>query len=144
MPRTTSCTARKAVCTSYVRSPAGWSSPVDRLKAVMSSSVVFNICTPRLWAGRYARIPGDRSVFHVQANGGRWCSVIFWQREDGLGTCVAVDSPTVRQLTAAVTAAKRQLGGTGGGSFQINEFGQVLVPASDNSGRRLIIGELSG
>jgi hypothetical protein len=57
---------------------------------------------------------------------------------------VAVDSAAVRQLTAAVIAAKRRLGGTGGGSFQINEFGQVLVPASDNSGQRLIVGELSG
>jgi hypothetical protein len=57
---------------------------------------------------------------------------------------VAVDSPAVRQLTDAVTTAKRQLGGTAGGSFQINEFGQVLVPASDNSGRRLLVGELKG
>src|SRR5262245_42601889 len=99
----------------------------------MSGSLAFNICSPRQWEGRYARIPGDRSVFHVQANGGRWRPIILWHREAGLGTCMAVDSPAVRELTEAVIAAKRQLGGTAGGSFQINEFGQVLVPASDNS-----------
>lgn len=83
-------------------------------------------------------------MFHVQTVEGRWCPVILWQREDELGTCVAIDSPAVRQLTEAVRAAKRQFGGTGGGSFQINEFGQVLVPASDNSRRRHLAGEVSG
>jgi hypothetical protein len=110
----------------------------------MSTSLVFNICSPSPWTGRYARIPGDRSVFHLQTNGGRWCPVILWRWEDGLGTCVAIDLPAVRQLTDAVAAAKQQLGGTGGGTFQINEFGQVLVPASDTSGRRLLVGELNG
>jgi hypothetical protein len=109
----------------------------------MSRNVTFTACRPKAWDGRYARIPGDRSVFHIQTHGGRLYPVIFWHREDGVGTCAAIDSPGVRQLTEAVTAAKRQLGGTGGGSFQINEFGQVLVPASDNSGRRLLIGEVS-
>src|SRR5436309_6758045 len=107
----------------------------------MSRKLTFTACRPRPWEGRYARIPGDRSVFHVQTCGGRWCPVILWHREEELGTCAAIDSPAVRRLTEAVTAAKRQLGAAGGGSFQINEFGQVLVPASDNSGRRLLVGE---
>jgi hypothetical protein len=110
----------------------------------MSKSLTFTTCRARSWEGRYARIPGDRTVFHIQTSSGRLCPVILWHREDGVGTCAAVDAPAVRQLTQAVTAAKQQLGGGGGGSFQINEFGQVLVPASDGSGRRLLVGELNG
>lgn len=83
-------------------------------------------------------------MFHIQTVGHQWSPVILWHRDDGVGTCEAVDSPAVRRLTDAVTGAKRQLGGTGGGSFQINEFGQVLVPASDASGRRLLVGEITG
>lgn len=83
-------------------------------------------------------------MFHIQTVGGRWWPVILWQRDDGVGTCEAVDSPAVRRLTDAVSSAKRQLGGTGGGSFQINEFGQVLVPASDNGLGRLLVGEIAG
>lgn len=83
-------------------------------------------------------------MFHIQIVDGRWSPVILWQRDDGIGRCEALDSPAVRRLTDAVMSAKRQLGGTGGGSFQINEFGQVVVPASDNSGRRVLVGEITG
>lgn len=110
----------------------------------MPKKLRFTACRARTWKGRYARIPGDRSVFHIQTCGGRWCPVVLWHRDDSVGTCAAIDVPGVRQLTDAVTAAKRQLGGTGGGSFQINEFGQVLVPASDARGRRMLVGEVSG
>jgi len=110
----------------------------------MPKKLIFTASRARTWKGRYARIPGDRSVFHIQTFGGRWCPVVLWHRADGVGTCVAIDGPGVRQLTDAITAAKRQLGGTGGGSFQINEFGQVLVPAGDAIGRRLVVGEVSG
>jgi len=110
----------------------------------MSHSLTFTACCVRIWDGRYARIPGDQSVFHIQTSGARWCPVIVWHREDGVGTCAAIDAPAVRKLSEAVIAAKRRLGGTGGGSFLINEFGQVLVPASDGSGRRMLVGEVSG
>jgi hypothetical protein len=46
------------------------------------------------------------------------------------------------ELTAAVIESKRACGGSGGGAFQINEFGQVLVPASDLDDRRMLAGEL--
>jgi hypothetical protein len=83
-------------------------------------------------------------VFHIQTVKGHWSVVILWRRDESVGTCEAIDSPAVQQLAQAVRAAKLQLGGSGGGSFQINEFGQVLVPASDNSGRRLLVGEVNG
>jgi hypothetical protein len=68
------------------------------------------------WKGRYARIPGD-TAFHVEG---------------------------INSLIKSVVSAKRKMGGRGGGSFQINEFGQVIVPASDGSGRRLFVGEIKG
>jgi hypothetical protein len=43
-----------------------------------------------------------------------------------------------------VEKGKRAAGGGGGGSFMINEFGQVLVPASDGGGRRYYVGQLKG
>src|SRR5688572_28711399 len=82
----------------------------------MSTKLVFSTCSPRPWTGRYSRIPGDRSVFHIQTVGRQWSPVILWHRDEGLGTCEAVDSPAVRRLTDAITSAKRQLGGSGGGS----------------------------
>lgn len=110
----------------------------------MPRRLTFTACRSRSWEGRYGRIPGDRTVFHIQTCDGRPSPVILWGRDDGVGTCVAVDAPAVRQLTQAVMAAKRQLGGGGGGSFQVNEFGQVIVPSSNGGGRRMLVGELSG
>lgn len=58
--------------------------------------------------------------------------------------CVAHDDPSVKHLVANVVQAKREMGGNHGGSFQINEFGQVLVPASDGRGQRMLVGETRG
>ena len=105
---------------------------------------VFQICKPSEWKGRYARIPGDNTAFHLKYIGGRMWPVVLWETEEGTGTCAARECDAAAQLADAVEAAKRKAGGTGGGSFVINEFGQVLVPASDGSGRRCLAGELSG
>jgi hypothetical protein len=70
--------------------------------------------------------------------------VIYWETEDGTGTCAACECDAAEQIAAAVQAAKRKAGGTGNGSFVINEYGQVLVPASDGSGQRFLAGELQG
>jgi hypothetical protein len=104
----------------------------------------FKTCRPTLWEGRYARIPGDSSVFHLRYHNGRMWPVIDWVTEDGVGTCAALPGAPVEALANSVEAAKRQAGGTGGGSFVINEFGQVLVPASDGGGRRYLAGQLEG
>lgn len=105
---------------------------------------LFQSCKPAEWKGRYARIPGDNTVFHLKFVNGRMWPVVFWETEDGTGTCEARDCDAAAQLADAVEAAKRKAGGSGGGSFVINEYGQVLVPASDGSGRRFLAGELSG
>ena len=69
---------------------------------------------------------------------------IEWQTEEGTGTCSAVRCAAAEELANAVERAKRHAGGGGGGSFVINEFGQVLVPASDGGGRRFLAGQLEG
>lgn len=99
------------------------------------------------WTGRYDRIPGDSSVLHVKTVktvNGRLKTVLYWAREDARATCVAVDCAEMRYLTEAVDQAKRRLGGNHGGSFQINEFGQVLVPSSQGGNCRLLAGEVVG
>jgi hypothetical protein len=50
----------------------------------------------------------------------------------------------VRLLTETVNEANMHMTGTQGGSFCINEFGQVIVPSSDGCGRRLLVGECAG
>jgi hypothetical protein len=47
-------------------------------------------------------------------------------------------------LAMAVNRGKRLLGGPDGGSFAINEFGQVLVPSSVGGGRAALVGEWDG
>ncbi|WP_025772064.1 hypothetical protein [Thioalkalivibrio sp. HK1] len=110
----------------------------------MNAQPEFEPCEPSRWFGRYARIPGDSSVFHLKNVNGRMWPTILWQREAGTGTCPAFDGEATRGIADAVMDAKIKAGGSGGGSFIINEYGQVLVPASDGSGRRYIVGELKG
>ena len=58
--------------------------------------------------------------------------------------CRAQKCEGARQLAAAVVEGKRHMGDAGGGSFVINEFGQVIVPSSKGDGNRVIVGEVSG
>lgn len=105
---------------------------------------VFKSIRATEWRGRYARIPGDNTVFHLKSINGRMWPTILWSTVDGIGTCAACECGAAAELARAVEGAKRNLGGTGGGSFVINEFGQVLVPACDGTHRRLLAGELKG
>ena len=91
-------------------------------------------CRPSPWHGRYARIPGHCTAFHlVQVRGrlGQSCC----------GTSTGGDLPRSRVRCRRRAGrrrgpAKGYAGGSGHGSFHIDEFGQALVPASDGSGRR--------
>lgn len=100
---------------------------------------------PRRWPGYYRRIPGDTTAFHVPSNeGGRVLPFVYWDRAEGRGRCWMVESEAAYALADAVNAAKRELGGSGGGSFLINEHGQVLVPAPGGGGDVLLAGEIAG
>jgi hypothetical protein len=96
------------------------------------------------WLGRYGRIPGEESVFHIKRVDGCMCITAIWKTGDYVATCKACNCQGVSSLTQAVIRAKERLGGYGGGSFVINEFGQVIVLDSDNSGRRVLVGEIDG
>lgn len=96
------------------------------------------------WNGRYARIPGETSVCHLENVRGRLWPVIKWRQGDDYANWPAVSSAAAAALSEAVAAAKQYAGGSGGGAFQINEFGQVIVPASDVDYRRFLAGLLLG
>lgn len=102
----------------------------------------------RIWNGRYARIPGVESVFRVRWNYERkdwWVCLIIKNNLDKY-ICWALEDKGIRYLTKGVNDGKRFLinGHPRGGSFLINEYGQVLVPSSDGDDRRVIVGEISG
>ncbi len=99
----------------------------------------FEPCRPQVWNGRYSRIPGDTSVFHIHEVDDRLWPVIIWETDDGRGTCKAVASESTEALVKAVVSAKRLSGGSGG-CFSINEFGQVLVPSG---AYRYLVGRLT-
>jgi hypothetical protein len=110
---------------------------------VSVTTTTFQPCSPSPWHGRYARIPGDCTTFHLTQAKGRLWPILLWDF-DGRGTCEAVNCDAAAALSDAVARAKRMAGGSGHGAFSINEFGQVLVPASDGSGRCLLAGHLTG
>jgi hypothetical protein len=58
--------------------------------------------------------------------------------------CWAVRCLAVPDLVKAVQAGKALFGREASGAFIVNEFGQVIVPASDGDGRRAIVGEIQG
>lgn len=106
--------------------------------------ITFTPCEIEEWTGRYSRVEGAGSVFRVKTVGGSKKLIITSVRDYTKAICEAQISPAVNEVIEAVIAGKRALGGDAGGSFLINEFGQVLVPASDGSGQRVIVGELKG
>jgi hypothetical protein len=54
------------------------------------------------------------------------------------------DCGAAAELASAVNCGKRLLGAPAGGSFVINEFGQVLVPAPAGDGAIAVVGEWRG
>lgn len=104
----------------------------------------FSPTRPRPWTGRYARIPGESTVLHVRSMAGRWWPCIDWRRDDETGRCPMVDVHGVAELAEAVHAGKQYFGGAHGGAFQINEFGQVLVPSPAGDGDVTVVGECRG
>ena len=109
-------------------------------------SVGFTPIKPRAWCGRYGRIPGGLSVLHVrhsQRHRGPWPYALMTEDEDR-GTCWALDSPDIEKLVKAVQSGKQMFGHYASGSFLVNEYGLVLVPASDGDGRCAWVGTVQG
>jgi len=101
----------------------------------------FRAIGPKEWSGSYKRIPGTDTAYHVKA-GRVQCP---WKRTpDELGWCDIVESAAAYDLARAVREGKRFFGYSGGGSFLINEHGQVLVPSPSGDGRQALVGEWTG
>jgi hypothetical protein len=107
-------------------------------------TIQFTACRPTSWTGRYARIPGDTAVYHLNYRDGKWWPVIYWDTDEDRLTCAAVDCPASQELGEAVAHAKWELSKTEGGSFLINEFGQVIVPSARGDGQRMLAGVING
>src|SRR3954468_7318194 len=99
---------------------------------------------PRLWTGRYARIPGEKTAFHVRLVDGEWWPFVDWAVGDEVGRGPVGECDGAERLVAAVSDAKRFLGGWLGGAFLLNEYGQVLVPAAAGDHRVAVVGECDG
>lgn len=97
------------------------------------------------WTGRYGRIAGNASVFKIiyLPEYGFW-PVIQWENREGQITCPAQDCDNLDELVEAVNMAKKRMSGGVGGSFCINEFGQIIVPSGYGDGNRLLVGEVDG
>ena len=111
----------------------------------MKTKKIRFVATPLTpWSGRYARIPGETAVYHLNYRDGRWWPVIYWDTDDGRIVCPAVDCTASQELGEAVVHAKWALSRTEGGSFLINEFGQVIVPSANGGGQRMLAGTMAG
>jgi len=105
----------------------------------------FQPATPTIWNGRRPAKQPRGQRFHVKWSGVDWNFCIEWKRDEGTGDCWARRSSDALTLAKAVNSAKRFLGGVqDGGSFLINEFGQVLVPAQDGGGAWALAGHSQG
>jgi hypothetical protein len=94
---------------------------------------------PNLWRGRYSRVPGETTAFHVRLMDGQWWPVVDWAVDDEIGHCAMVDQGDVGALAAAVNAGKAALRSRPGGSFLIDEYGRVLVPAHDGERSAVVV-----
>ena len=104
----------------------------------------FYPCEIEYWSGRYGRIVGNGTSFHIRYCDDELRLMLDWRTDDETAQCLAKDSSGVRDLIKAVLNGKEFLGGGGGGLFIINEYSQVIVPSSSGNGERVIVGEIDG
>ena len=98
------------------------------------------------WLGRYDRIPGDQSVFHLRYSPRLhrfWPVAVQTVDGDTLHYWFA-EHPAIALLADTVGELQLRYGGQEGGSFTINEWGQVLVPCGAGDRRRYFAGTLTG
>jgi len=108
----------------------------------MTATDVFHFepITPRQWHGYYRRPKGEESAYHVGVDNR---IEVRWRDGRDSFDCPVESTPAIRRLAKAVNAIKVRECGLAGGSFVINEFGQVICPIQ-NSRKRFLIGEARG
>jgi hypothetical protein len=83
---------------------------------------------------------GGESAYHVDAKG---VIEVRWKDSEYNFECPVIETPDVKAVAVAVNETKRRHAGQPGGSFVINEFGQVISPIQ-NSRHRFLVGITSG
>lgn len=106
------------------------------------SSFQFQAHGIQTWEGRYARIQGDSSVFKVVRRGSKHVVQAHIQTFEGRIICEAVPSTEVKKMIEAINMVKSRHNSQKGGSFLINEYGQVLVPTLEDG--RFYVGQTTG
>jgi hypothetical protein len=103
---------------------------------------IFEPIKPRHFRGRYRRPQGEESAYHVSAQG---IITVRWRdrSEEYRFESKVKQSPAVQDLAQAVNEAKRRATGWRGGSFVIDEFGQVISPVQQ-SRDRFLVGKATG
>ena len=114
----------------------------------MVKPFIFKPCAIKPWFGKYSRAQGKSASFRIKKNPERkeFWPLIKWNYLGETLTCPALgNSQSIYDLTEAVNKAKKYMSPKRGGSFIINEFGQVIVPLkSGEYGDRLLVGEVDG
>ena len=100
----------------------------------------FKPCAPRQWTGRYRRPAGGESAYHVGTNG---VIEVRWSDGEYDFECPIIVTPAAEAMARAVNETKSRHAGHPGGSFVINEFGQVLSPIQ-NTRQRFLVGDAHG
>lgn len=100
----------------------------------------FKAATPKQWTGRYSRPMGEESAYHVSTAGE---ITVRWREQGCNFDCPILHSEKVSRLATAVNKVKLRYAGMAGGSFIINEYGQVICPIA-NSREKYFVGECSG
>ena len=107
----------------------------------------FKACNLKSWCGRYNIIPGQTTTFKIKFSLEKqaFWPIVEWDRFDETLFCPACEaSRSIKELVEAVNGAKIKISRRPGGTFIINEFGQVIVPSSWGDGKRVLVGEVDG
>lgn len=114
----------------------------------MVKPFVFKPCEIKPWFGKYSRTQGKSASFRITKNPERkeFWPLIEWNYLGETLICPACgNSQSIYDLIEAVNKAKLYKSSIPGGSFIINEFGQVIVPLiSGQYEDRLLVGEVDG
>ncbi len=97
---------------------------------------------PVEWSGRYNRIPGKEPAFKVTVDDRPYAYWSPWKSDEWL-TSMFIHSPATRQMGKFINQIKREQSGKPGGSFHINEYGQVITPIYA-SYKRFWVGNVKG
>jgi len=95
---------------------------------------------PARWLGRYRRPMGQESCYHISSSG---AIEVRWQDDGYNFNCPVINTPAIEDLAASINEIKRKMTGVAGGSFVINEFGQVIVPIYQSTDR-FLVGQATG